>query len=113
VALLRDRAGVGLLIKQLKGDYALGSIPPATSSPTRPPAICSCSPAYNLVIWFKRLCLPAEFQTATRQTLRQRILLTPAQLRRARNRPTLALPASGYQEAAWKSRSPRSNELQA
>jgi hypothetical protein len=54
------------------------------------------------VNWFKRLCLPPEFQTATLQTLRQRILLMPAQLRRARNRPTLSLPASGYREAAWK-----------
>jgi hypothetical protein len=95
------RAGVELLIKQLKGDYALGSIPTRHffANETYFHLLLL---AYNLVNWFKRLCLPAEFQTATLQTLRQRILLTPAQLRRARNRPTLALPASGYQEAAWK-----------
>ena len=58
--------------------------------------------AYNLVNWLKLPCLPAEFQTATLQTPRQRILLTPAQLRRARNGPTRALPATGYQETAWK-----------
>ena len=58
--------------------------------------------AYNLVNWFKRLCLPPEFQTATLQTLRHKVLLMPAQLRRVENRPSLALPASGPQEAAWK-----------
>jgi Transposase DDE domain group 1 len=58
--------------------------------------------AYNLVNWFKRLCLPSEFQNATLQTLRERILLMPAQLRRSDNRPRLILPASGPREAAWK-----------
>ena len=43
-----------------------------------------------------------EFQTATLQTLRHKILLMPAQLRRTHNRPSLALPASGSRELAWK-----------
>ena len=96
-----DRAGVELLIKQLKGDYALGSIPTRHffANETYFHLLLL---AYNLVNWFKRLCLPLEFQNATLQTLRQRILSMPAQLRRARNRPTLTLPASGYREAAWK-----------
>jgi hypothetical protein len=54
------------------------------------------------VNWFKRLCLPPEFQSATLHTLRHKILLMPAQLRRLGNRPNLALPASGPREAAWK-----------
>jgi len=33
--------------------------------------------AYNLINWFKRLCLPPEFQHATLQTVRQQILLMP------------------------------------
>jgi transposase-like protein len=57
--------------------------------------------ADNLVTWCKRLCLPAEYQTATLQTLRHTILLMPAQLQRVGNRPRLSLPASGPQEAAW------------
>jgi len=57
--------------------------------------------AYNLVNWFKRLCLPPEYQTATLQTLRHKILLMPAQLLRVGNRPRLTLPASGAREAAW------------
>jgi hypothetical protein len=44
----------------------------------------------------------AEFQHATLQTRRHKILLVPAQLRRAATRPSLALPASGFREAAWK-----------
>jgi hypothetical protein len=96
-----DRAGVELLIKQLKGDYALGSIPTRHffANETYFHLLLL---AYNLVNWFKRLCLPPEFQNATLQTLRHRILLMPAQLRRTDNRPRLVLPASGPREEAWK-----------
>lgn len=96
-----DRAGVELLIKQLKGDYALGSIPTRHffANETYFHLLLL---AYNLINWFKRLCLPPEFQNATLQTLRHRILLMPAQLRRTDNRPRLILPASGASETAWK-----------
>ena len=57
--------------------------------------------AYNLVNWFKRLCLPPDYQRATLQTLRHKILLMPAQLQRVGNRPRLTLPASGAREGAW------------
>jgi hypothetical protein len=96
-----DRAGVELLIKQLKRDYALGSIPTRHffANETYFHLLLL---SYNLVNWFKRLCLPPELQTATLQTLRQRILLMPAQLRRTHNRRRLFLPAGGSREAAWK-----------
>jgi hypothetical protein len=96
-----DRAGVELLIKQLKGDYALGSIPTRHffANETYFHLLLL---AYNLINWFKRLCLPPELQRATLQTLRHTILLMPAQLRRTDNRPRLALPASGPREAAWR-----------
>jgi hypothetical protein len=95
-----DRAGVELLIKPLKGDYARGSIPTRHffANDTYFPLLLL---AYNLMNWFKRLCLPPEFQRATLQSVRQRILLMPAQLRRTHNRPRLAMPASGPREAAW------------
>jgi hypothetical protein len=96
-----DRAGVELLIKQLKGDYALGSIPTRHFFANET-AFHLLLLAYNLVNWFKRLCLPPTFQSAILQTLRRKILLMPAQLRRAANRPSLALPAGGPREAAWK-----------
>jgi len=96
-----DRAGVELLIKQLKGDYALGSIPTRHffANETYFHLLLL---AYNLINWFKRLCLPPEYQNATLQTLRHKILLMPAQLRKAGNRPSLTLPASGPREAAWR-----------
>jgi hypothetical protein len=95
-----DRAGVELLIKHLKGEYALGNIPTrhflATETYFHLRRL-----AYHLVNWFQRLCLPAEYQTATRQTLRPKILRMPAQFQRVGNRPRLTLPASGAREAAW------------
>lgn len=96
-----DRAAVELIIKQLKGDYALGHIPTRhyLANETYFHLLLL---AYNLMNWFQRLCLPPEFQTATLQTLRHKILLMPAQLRRTHNRPSLALPASGSRELAWK-----------
>ena len=96
-----DRAAVELIIKQLKGDYALGAIP-SRSFTTNETYFQLLLLAYNVVNWFKRLCLPPEFQAATVQTLRQKILLMPAQLRRTHNRPHLAMPASGPRELAWR-----------
>ncbi len=96
-----DRAAVELIVKQLKGDYALGSIP-SRHFFANETYFHLLLLAYNLINWFKRLCLPLDFQTATLQSLRHRILLMPAQLRRTDNRPRLMLPASGSREAAWK-----------
>jgi hypothetical protein len=96
-----DRAGVELIIRQLKGDYALGAIPTRHffANETYFHLLLL---AYNLINWFKRLCLPPELQAATLQTLRERILLMPAELLRTGNRPRLLLPASGPREIAWR-----------
>ena len=100
-AFYNDRAGIELIIRQLKGDYALGHIPTRhyLANETYFHLLLL---AYNLMNWFQRLCLPAEFQSATLQTLRHKILLMPAQLRRTHNRPRLALPASAAGEFAWR-----------
>ncbi len=95
-----DRAGIELVIRQLKGDYALGRIP-SHHFLANETYFHLLLLAYNLINWFKRLCLPPEFQNATLQTLRQNILLMPAQLVRSGNRLRLNLPASGHREAAW------------
>jgi len=105
-----DRAGIELLIKQLKGDYALGSIPTRHFF-VNETYFHLLLFAYNLVNWFKRLCLPDDLQNATLQTLRHRIFLMPAQLRRTANRPRLVLPASGRREAAWKHALQQINKL--
>lgn len=95
------RAGIERIIRELKGDYPLGKIPTRHFFANEA-YFHLLLWAYNLVNWFKRLCLPPEFQTATLQTLRNRILLMPAQLLRRDNRPRLAMPASGPREVAWK-----------
>ena len=95
-----DRAGIELVIRQLKGDYALGNIP-GHHFFVNETYFHLLLLAYNLINWFKRLCLPPEFQNATLQTLRQQILLMPAQLVRTGNRSRLNLPASGHREVAW------------
>lgn len=96
-----DRAGIELIIRRLKGDYALGAIPTRHFFANEA-YFHLLLLAYNLINWFKRLCLPPEFQSATLQTLRERILLMPAQLVRTDNRPHLRLPASGPREVAWR-----------
>jgi hypothetical protein len=95
-----DRAGVELVIRQLKGDYAIGSIPTRHffANETYFHLLLL---AYNLVNWFKRLCLPPQFQNATLQTLRQQILLMPVQLVRTGRSSRLNIPAAGRRQAAW------------
>lgn len=95
------RAGIERIIRELKGAYPLGKIPTRhfLANETYFHLLLL---AYNLVNWFKRLCLPQDFQTSTLQTLRHRIFLMPAQLLRTDNRPRLAMPSSGPRETAWK-----------
>jgi hypothetical protein len=95
------RAAVERIIRELKGNYPLGRIP-THHFLANEAYFHLLLLAYNLVNWFKRLCLPEEFQTATIETLRQHIFLMPAQLLRADNRPRLVMPSSGQRERAWK-----------
>jgi hypothetical protein len=95
------RAAIERIIRELKGDYPLGKIPTRHFF-ANDAYFHLLLLAYNLVNWFKRLCLPREFHTATLDTFRNRILLMPAQLLRTANRPRLVMPASGTRESAWK-----------
>jgi len=87
------RAGVELIIKELKGDYPLGKIPTKHFAANEA-YFHTLLFSYNLINWFKRLCLPKEFQNMTLKTLRARLLLIPGQLVKSENRPTLKLPAN-------------------
>ena len=95
------RAGIERIIRELKGGYHLGKIP-THHFQANETYFHLLLLAYNLVNWFKRLCLPDQFQTATLATLRSQIFLMPAQLLRAGNRPRLSMPTSGQRETAWK-----------
>jgi hypothetical protein len=87
------RAAVELIIKELKGDYPLGKIPTKYFAANEA-YFHTLLFSYNLINWFKRLCLPVEFHNITLNTLRSRLLLIPGELIRPDNRPTLKLPAN-------------------
>jgi len=86
------RAGVELIIKELKNDYPVAKIPTKhfMSNETYFHILLF---SYNLVNYFKCLCLPEEFQTMTLGSLRARLLLIPGELVHSGNRPILKLPA--------------------
>jgi hypothetical protein len=48
----------------------------------------------NLVNWFKRLCLPAEYHSMTLGSLRRQVLMVPGEFVRASQVPILRLPSS-------------------
>src|SRR4030043_273341 len=87
------RAAVELIIKELKGDYPLGKIPTKYFAANEA-YFHTLLFSYNLINWFKRLCLPVEFKNITLKTLRSRLLLIPGELIRSGNRPTLKLPSN-------------------
>lgn len=87
------RASVELIIKELKGDYPLAKIPTKYFAANEAYFHILLF-SYNLINWFKRLCLPKEFQNMTLKTLRYNLLLIPGELIRSGNRPTLKLPSS-------------------
>jgi len=87
------RAAVELIIKELKGDYPLGKIPTKHFAANET-YFHTLLFSYNLINWFKRLCLPKGFQNMTLKTLSARLLLIPGELVKTKNKPTLKLPAN-------------------
>jgi len=87
------RASVELIIKELKGDYPLAKIPTKHFAANEAYFHILLF-SYNLINWFKRLCLPKEFQNMTLKTLRSNLLLIPAELVKSDNRPNLKLPSN-------------------
>jgi len=67
--------------------------------------------AYNLMIWFQRLCLPNDWQSYTAATLRQRLLLIPGVFTRTDNRPQLKLPRNNPYQDVFTSAMRRVNTL--
>jgi hypothetical protein len=88
-----DRAAVELIIKELKADYPLAKIPTHQFGANEAYFHLLLF-AYNLVNWFKRLCLPDDYHSTTLGTLRRRLLMIPGQLVQTRQGPTLRIPSS-------------------
>ncbi len=87
------RARAELIIRELKYAYALGKIP-TKDFQANEAFFQIVLLAYNLLNWFKRLCVPAHLRRATLQRLRQRLFVVPAQLVRPGRVPTLRLAPS-------------------
>ncbi len=88
-----QRARAELIIRELKDAYALGKIP-TKDFQANEAFFQIVLLAYNLLNWFKRLCVPSHLRRATLQRLRQRLFLVPAQLVRPDGIPTLRLAPS-------------------
>ena len=87
----KDRAGLERIIRILKNDFPFGSAPTGNFPANSLYAEISLL-AYNLVTWFKRLCLPEECQSFTLSTLRHRLLMMPGEFVRTQNVPILKFP---------------------
>lgn len=79
------------IIRTLKDDYPFGKAPTQSFQANAFYAELSLL-AYDIVVWFKRLCLPEDWQSLTVETLRRRLLLIPGNFTRTGNRPELKLP---------------------
>ena len=88
----RRRARIELDIRELKESYALGKIP-TNSYQANQAYFALLLLAYDIVNWFRRLCLPSCFQTSTVGTIRDEFLALPARLVRRQNRNILRLAA--------------------
>jgi len=88
-----QRATAELIIRELKDAYALGKIPTQDFAANEMYFQLALL-AYNLLNWFKRLCVPPRWQRATLQRLRQQFLVVPAQLVRPAGVPILRIAPS-------------------
>lgn len=95
-----QRAAVELIVRQLKHDYPLGKIPTRNFAANEI-YFHLLLLAYNLINWFKRLCLPEEFQAVTLGSLRNQLLVVPGQLVYSGNRPVLKLPQNFLHRTAF------------
>lgn len=96
-----DRAEAELVIRELKEAYALGKIP-TRDWHANVAYFHLVGFAYNLLNWFKRLCLPEPLTRASLVTIRTKLLAIPAELVRPHGTTTLKLPASFRYQTLFK-----------
>lgn len=90
-AFYQDRSDMEPVIGALRDGYLLGTAPTKHFAANALYAELSML-AYNLIAWFKLLCLPEEWHAHTIGTLRHRLLLIPGVFVRTHNVPELRLP---------------------
>lgn len=87
----KNRAGLERIIRILKNDFPFGEAPTKNFAANALYAELSLL-AYNLIIWFKRLCLPDDWQSFTLPKLRHQLFMMPGVLVHTGNVPTLKFP---------------------
>ena len=95
-----DRANIEKSIRELLNELALGKIP--TQTWTANVAFFQLLLfAYNIMHWFKRLCLPEAQLRTTMETLRHEIIGLPAKLSCRSGKNVLILPRRYQHKAAF------------
>ena len=94
----QDRSAMERIVRTLKEDYPFGKA--ATNNFEANALYTEVSLlAYNLITWFKRLCLPPDWSSYTLPTIRHRLLMIPGEFVRSHNIPILRFPKnSPYQD---------------
>jgi hypothetical protein len=104
------RANIEKSIRELLSDLALNKIP--TQSWTANVAFLQLLLlAYNLVHWFKRLCLPPQQLRTTVQSLRHQLLELPGQLICRGGKNVLVLPRQYSHQAPFRDAAARVEKL--
>lgn len=88
----RGRALIEKYIRELKENFTLAKIP-TNNFLANQFYFHLLLLAYNIVNWFKRICLPPRFRNATLETIRTEFLVIPARLVKTGNKNTLKIPA--------------------
>jgi hypothetical protein len=68
--------------------------------------------AYNIVHWFKRLCLPKENLYKTLETIRTDFLVLPAKLTKVRGRNIIMLPHDYHYQKQFENALRKISQLQ-
>lgn len=106
----KPRARIELDIRELKESFPLGKVP-TNSFLANAIHFELTLFAYDLVNWFRRLCLPGRWRTATLYTIRTELLSLPARLIKIDNRNVLKFPARYVHQKAFEQTARRIDRL--
>jgi hypothetical protein len=96
-----QRARIEQQIRELLYDYPLAKIPTAEWLPNVA-FFQLLLFAFDLMHYFKRLCLPPGYRTKTLKTVRRELLVIPGRLVKSKNRYRLKLPDGYHFESAFR-----------
>jgi len=106
-----QRARVERHIRELLYDYPSARIPTAEWLPNVA-FFQLLLFAFDLIHYFKRLCLPPAYRTTTLKTVRRELLVIPGRLVKSKNRYRLKLPNGYHFESAFRHALAKISKLQ-